>query len=60
MLSPYLVPIFQDVAPANILNSPEWGLIVDCKDRQNRIAQRLTNWSRSAVVMLIVGMVVQL
>ncbi len=24
------------------------GLIIDCKDRQNRIAQRLTDWDRSA------------
>lgn len=48
MLSPYLIPIYQDAAPAQILEAPEWGLIIDCKDRQNRIAQRLTDWDRSA------------
>jgi hypothetical protein len=48
MLSPYLIPIYQDAAPAQILEAPEWGLILDCKDRQNRIAQRLTEWDRSA------------
>ena len=48
MLSPYLVPIFQDAAPAQILQAPEWGLILDCKDRQNRMASHLNGWDRSA------------
>ncbi len=28
MLSPYLIPIYQDAAPAQILEAPEWGLLL--------------------------------
>ena len=48
MLEPVLIPIFKDTPKANILQNPGWGVIIDCKDRQNTIYNDLTTWSRSA------------
>jgi len=50
MLSPVLVPMYSDTPKANILQQPEWGLIIDCKDRQNRIGQSIGLWNHSVAI----------
>ena len=48
MLEPVLVPLLKGEAKDNILAHPSWGLILDCKDRQNHIYEDLNTWARSA------------
>ena len=48
MLEPKLVPFFKGAPNATILQNPAWGVILDCKDRQNYIYENLVSWARSA------------
>lgn len=48
MLEPKLVPFFKGAPRATILQTPAWGVILDCKDRQNYIYENLVSWARSA------------
>jgi len=47
MLEPRIVPIFKGMPKATILQNPAWGVIIDCKDRQNYIYNNLLSWARS-------------
>lgn len=47
MLEPQIVPFFKGMPQATILQNPAWGVILDCKDRQNYIYENLISWARS-------------
>lgn len=48
MLESALIPVFDNIPAPTILEEPEYGVILDCQDRQESRGYKLYNWTHSS------------